>query len=123
MCSDVNIKILSIPADFIEQESRRLTLLRQQKQKERAEQLQDLKIRFPLGPSQLSIVNLPFGKLVEKLQNRELKAREVLEAFIAKAVQVTTEFNCVTEFIPQSLVSLKNFSHAHGQCCSPKIVI
>ena len=120
---DEKIKILSILVDFNEKESQRLTSLRKQKQKERAEQLQDLKIRFPLGPNQLSIVNLPFEKLVQKLQNRELKAREVLEAFIAKAVQVTTEFNCVTEFIPQSLVSLKNPSHAYGQRCRPKIIL
>ena len=120
---DEKIKILSILVDFNEKESQRLTSLRKQKQKERAEHLQDLKIRFPLGPNQLSIVNLPFEKLVQKLQNRELKAREVLEAFIAKAVQVTTEFNCVTEFIPQSLVSLKNPSHAYGQRCRPKIIL
>ena len=79
--------------------------MRKRKQQECAETLQELKDRFTSDHNRVAIVNLPFDVLVTKLQRRELKAREVLEAFIAKSVAVTSEFNCITEFVPQCLVT------------------
>ena len=60
-----------------------------------------------MDPSRVAIINLPFDVLVEKLQTRELKACEVLEAFIAKSLAITGEFNCITEYVPQCLVTYK----------------
>ena len=95
-------------------ERRRLTNLRKQKQKERQEQLQDFKKRYPFGPKEAAIVELRLDSLTKKLQNRDLRARQVLEAFMGKAVAVTAEFNCVTEFIPQSFVSsIFNFEEVY----------
>ena len=78
--------------------------MREQKQKERQGYLQQLKERYPLTPGREKILKLNLEALCTKLHSRELKARQVLEAFFAKAVAVTWEYNCVTEFISQSFV-------------------
>lgn len=53
------------------------------------------------------ITTLPFHHLVESLQNRSLTASQVMAAYIKKSVNVTSEFNCVSEFIPNAMVRLK----------------
>ncbi|CAG7727883.1 unnamed protein product, partial [Allacma fusca] len=77
--------------------------MRAKKQKERKEQFQKLEKRFPFNSNSAAIVNLSFDDLVERLQRRDLTATEVLEAFISKALSVTNEFNCITEFIPTAI--------------------
>ncbi|GFO10839.1 fatty-acid amide hydrolase 1 [Plakobranchus ocellatus] len=47
----------------------------------------------------LSITKLSFADLQEKLQRGDLTATDVLLAYQAKALQVTREINCVTDFI------------------------
>ena len=42
--------------------------------------------------------------LTVKLQTRELPATKVLAAFMAKALEVNQEFNCITEFAPEAKV-------------------
>ncbi|CAG7818157.1 unnamed protein product, partial [Allacma fusca] len=50
-----------------------------------------------------NIVELPFDVLIAKLQSRELKAAEVLSAFLDKSINVTDQFNCITEFVPGAM--------------------
>ncbi|CAG7836319.1 unnamed protein product [Allacma fusca] len=76
-----------------------LNNLRAKKQKEREEKLFALEKKYPSGPESATIVSLPFEVLVSKLQKRELSAQQVLEAYVAKAIAVTRDFNCVTEFV------------------------
>ncbi|CAG7721066.1 unnamed protein product [Allacma fusca] len=78
-----------------------LRQLRRKRQEERLKQFEDLSRRYPLNPERLSIVAIPFEELVEKLQKRELKASNVLEAYIAKALVVNQDYNCITQFVPQ----------------------
>ncbi|CAG7819493.1 unnamed protein product [Allacma fusca] len=82
-----------------------LKSLRIKKQKERKEKLESLQCDYSFGPDRAAIVSLTFDQLVQKLQSRELKARQVLEAYVAKAVVATREFNCVTEFIEQAFAT------------------
>ncbi|CAG7817001.1 unnamed protein product [Allacma fusca] len=84
-------------------ERRQLSQLRAKKHRERKEQFQKLETRFPFNSNRAAIVNLSFDDLVERLQRRNLTSTEVLEAFISKALSVTNEFNCITEFIPNAI--------------------
>ncbi len=70
------------------------------KQGERKEQFDNLRETLTLNPEFISITGLSLDILVEKLQKRELTASQVLKAYMSKAVRVTDEFNCITEFIP-----------------------
>lgn len=56
-----------------------------------------------LSSDQAAIVALDFPELKERLRDGSLTAVEVLEAFIAKAIQVTKINNSVTEFIDGAL--------------------
>lgn len=86
--------------------------MRKRKQAERIKTLEKLKIEYEFNPKQRSIVDTSFDRLVEQLQSREITAQEVLEAFIAKSVQVTLELNCITEYIPQAMVSKLETSYS-----------
>jgi hypothetical protein len=77
---------------------------RARKQQERNEQFDKIQRAFPLTPEYVAIVNLSFEELQQKLQTREITAKKALEAFVAKSIVVTNEFNCITEFIPQMQV-------------------
>ncbi|XP_046653551.1 fatty acid amide hydrolase 1-like isoform X1 [Daphnia pulicaria] len=46
-----------------------------------------------------SCVELEISVLLQKLQDGHLSCVEVLRAYQAKALEITTEFNCITEFI------------------------
>ncbi|CAL8110668.1 unnamed protein product [Orchesella dallaii] len=70
------------------------------KQKERQSQFDRLLKSHPLSSESVAITELSLNVLLEKLQSRELRASQVLYAYIAKAIRVTEEFNCITEFIP-----------------------
>ncbi|ODM93474.1 Fatty acid amide hydrolase 1 [Orchesella cincta] len=74
------------------------------KQKEREEGFRKLEqqSRFQLNEEHEKILNLSDEELIKQLQTRRLKATEVLEAFIAKALKVTRKLNSITEFIPQA---------------------
>ncbi|KAK4023161.1 hypothetical protein OUZ56_008590 [Daphnia magna] len=48
------------------------------------------------------IVEFPIEELLKKLQAGELNCIEVLKAYQAKALDVTKELNCVTEFIAEA---------------------
>lgn len=50
------------------------------------------------------IVTITVGDLIQKLQIRSLTATQVLQAYIAKALIVHENFNCITEFVPFALV-------------------
>ena len=82
-----------------------MTAVRQRRQRDRVEQFQNLKARCPFGPEEISITALNLTTLLEKLQSRELKAKQVLAAYVAKALDVNEDFNCITEFVPQCFVS------------------
>lgn len=69
------------------------------KQGERKEQFDKLRESIPLEPEYLTITSLTLEELVDKLQKRHLTAAQVLKAYLSKAVRVTDEFNCITEFI------------------------
>ena len=86
-----------------------MTAKRTKRQQERKESFEKIARAFPLTEQSLAITNLPFEELQEKLQKRELSAKKVLEAFVAKSIVVTNEFNCITEFIPQMQVRLYTF--------------
>jgi len=76
------------------------------KQRERKESFAKLKAECILNEKAINIVQLPVEQLLARLKSCEFSASEVLKAFIAKALEVTEKFNCVTEFIPQAFVSL-----------------
>ena len=78
--------------------------MREKKQKERLEQLTAFVKTYTYGSQEAAIVKLPLDKLVKKLQSRELAAKRVLEAYVARAVVINGEHHCITEFIPQSFV-------------------
>ena len=90
---------------YFKQERRHLTKLRRRKKIERGEQFENLRRRNKFGPQEEEIISISFERLVEKLQKRELKATQVLEAYLAKALEITDEFSCVTEFVPHCFVS------------------
>ena len=77
-----------------------------QKQEERATEQSRLKSLYKLDSKYETIANYDWNTLVQKLQTRELKAVEVLHAYIAKAVEANEKCNCITDFIPQAHVSL-----------------
>jgi hypothetical protein len=60
----------------------------------------------PLTPELQTITELSLESLIAKLQSRELLATKVLSAYTAKALEVNENFNCITEFVPQAVVSL-----------------
>ncbi|CAG7721717.1 unnamed protein product, partial [Allacma fusca] len=80
-----------------------LKRLRKLREKERQEQFREFALQLPFDKGSAAIVALPFDVLVDKLQKRELKAKQVLEAYIAKTLLVTQEFNCVAQFIDKSI--------------------
>lgn len=52
------------------------------------------------------IISLSLPQLHKKLSARELSSEDVLRAFIWKSMSVQDEFNCITEFIPEAMVSI-----------------
>jgi len=81
---------------------RRWNIIVRERRQYRDDELQRLQVEYPLNERRTWIINLPFDELIYKLQSKELLALEVLEAFTAKTVTVTKNFNCVTEFIPNA---------------------
>ncbi|CAL8109904.1 unnamed protein product [Orchesella dallaii] len=72
------------------------------KQREREYAFQKLHQRYEMTAKAEKIISLTEDQLLSELQQRKLSAIEVLEAFIAKALKETKEYNSVTEFIPQA---------------------
>lgn len=64
-----------------------------------------MKASFIFDESAEAIVNIPVNELIKNLQLRILSSTQVLRAYIAKALIVHDNFNCITEFVPFSLVS------------------
>lgn len=56
------------------------------------------------------IVKLPLKDLIQKLQDGSLSCVDVMRAYQAKAMEVTKELNCVTEFIKEAEVDFPNFA-------------
>lgn len=52
----------------------------------------------------VGIVDLAWDELMEKLQSRQLKAVDVLSAYVWKALEVTKKTNCISEFHPKMMV-------------------
>ncbi|CAG7733135.1 unnamed protein product, partial [Allacma fusca] len=86
-----------------------LTNARLRKQNERRLSFDRIRSRFhsSVGTENFILhkntVELPFDVLIAKLQSRELKAVDVLSAFLDKAINATDAFNCVTEFVPGAM--------------------
>lgn len=59
---------------------------------------------YILDESATEILKIPVNDLIQKLQQRSLNATQVLQAYIAKAMIVQDNFNCITEFVPFALV-------------------
>lgn len=78
---------------------------RVRKQAEREAILYGLRLSYSNRPHE-PITNLEFTELVAALQNRSLSASQVMSAYLSKSVNVTTEFNCISEFIPNAMVRL-----------------
>jgi hypothetical protein len=53
------------------------------------------------------IVELSVKDLLNKLQDGTLSCVDVMKAYQAKALEVTKEFNCVTEFIKEAQVTIQ----------------
>ena len=87
------------------QERKRLRGLVQQKLADRENQLVSLRSMYKMNQELKEIVELPLEQLIHKLQTRELTAKKVLEATMTRSVEVTEEFNCITEFHPRAMVS------------------
>ncbi|KAF0297513.1 Fatty acid amide hydrolase 1 [Amphibalanus amphitrite] len=45
------------------------------------------------------IVELPLAQLIEQLQSGKITATEALRAYQAKAMEITEQYNCITEFV------------------------
>ncbi|XP_046652403.1 fatty acid amide hydrolase 1-like [Daphnia pulicaria] len=56
----------------------------------------------PVIEKRKEIIQLDIEELLKKLQNGDLSCMEVLRAYQAKALDVTKELNCVTEFIKEA---------------------
>ncbi len=54
-----------------------------------------------------NIVELPVKDLLHKLQDGTLLCVDVMKAYQAKALGVTKELNCVTEFIKEAQVIIR----------------
>ncbi|CAG7815834.1 unnamed protein product [Allacma fusca] len=85
------------------QECLNLLDLRVKKQQDRQDNLLKLKQEYPISEKSVQITDLPLDQLKAKLQTRELKARDVLSAYLANAINATTAFNCITEFSPAAI--------------------
>lgn len=65
----------------------------------------EMKENFIFDDSAEAIVNIPVNELILSLQLRTLSSTQVLRAYIAKALIVHDNFNCITEFVPFASVS------------------
>ena len=73
-----------------------------------ARQMRRYEEKYPaVTDAQQKIADLDFHELQEKLQEGNLTAVQVLEAFQAKAVAVNRETNAVTEFLEDATVRAK----------------
>ncbi|XP_074077621.1 fatty-acid amide hydrolase 1-like [Macrotis lagotis] len=54
-----------------------------------------------------SILALPLAQLVEKLRIQELSPEAVLCSYLGKALELTTEINCITNYLGDSKVQLE----------------
>lgn len=57
-----------------------------------------------LSPENEAILALKWEELLESLQNRKLNATQVLDAYMAQALEATGRCNSVTEFNPKAKV-------------------
>ena len=60
-----------------------------------------------LSEERRDIVELPVKDLLNKLQDGTLSCVDVMKAYQAKALEVTKELNCVTEFIKEAQVIIQ----------------
>ncbi|OXA40478.1 fatty acid amide hydrolase 1 [Folsomia candida] len=91
------------------------------KQEDREAQFKKLESqsRYQLNEKHEKILSLSDDELIDQLQSRKLTAVEVQEAFIAKSIKVTREFNMVTEFIPQAEEWAKELDAMKGSLRGP----
>lgn len=75
-----------------------------QVQAENEKSFELLRKQNPFTPEADYITKLSAEELQRKLQSRSYQVTRVLGAFIAKALNMTSRLNCVTEFIPQAVV-------------------
>lgn len=76
---------------------------------ERKEAMARLESHFPaVTQEQELIVRLSLESLSVKLRTGELSSLAVMQAFFAKAIQVTKKTNAVTEFLESALEEAKN---------------
>lgn len=74
-----------------------------QRQEKRQASFEELKKLHKLDENAQQLVKLPVQELLSKLQSGQLTATQVLNAYTAKALEVTERCNCVTEFNPKAL--------------------
>lgn len=88
------------------QKQREIAKLRELKESERTANFKLIRgqLRGKIEENAAEILSMPFDVLQSKLQSRNISARAAVEAFIAKSLELTEEFNCVQEFLPQALV-------------------
>lgn len=78
--------------------------------------LDSLRDSHPFLPELMAITELSLEALLEKLQIREVSATQVLRAYVSKALRVTDDYNCITEFIPWA----ENLAEELDRLPSPK---
>uniref|UniRef100_A0A915JVP0 Amidase domain-containing protein n=1 Tax=Romanomermis culicivorax TaxID=13658 RepID=A0A915JVP0_ROMCU len=54
------------------------------------------------------IVSLKFDELEEKLQKGDITAEQTVDAYLSKAIEINEIYNCVTEFVKDSLDNARN---------------
>ena len=91
---------------------------------EKIEQIRASKKRYHekygnLTKRQREIADTDAVELLEQLQNGDLLAVEVVEAFIAKAVEVDMATNCVAEFLDGALERAKHLDSLPKQSRGP----
>lgn len=74
------------------------------RQSQRAETFRQIRENYVLDDAANEILKIPVQALIQKLQLRSLNATQVLRAYMAKAMIVQDESNCITEFVPFALV-------------------
>ncbi|KAJ6645715.1 Fatty acid amide hydrolase 1 [Pseudolycoriella hygida] len=70
------------------------------RQAQRNETFRQVRNNFTIDGAAEEILKLPTNELIRKLQTRSLSATQVLRAYMAKAMNLQDEFNCITEFVP-----------------------
>lgn len=75
-----------------------------ERQSQRKETFRQVRENYILDESAKEILTISAMDLIEKLQKRSLNATQVLHAYMARAIAVQDQLNCITEFVPFALV-------------------